>query len=69
MARTGSDWRWRPAYERQEHRTIALVLPVASMTISSSGLSFLANRNSDYIEIDLPGISEFSIFQNGRLGE
>ena len=26
-------------------RTIALVLPVASMTISSSGLSFLANRN------------------------
>jgi hypothetical protein len=44
----------------ESNRTIELVLPGASMTIWSSSFAF---------EIDLPGISEFPIFQNGRLGE
>ena len=46
MARTriGLAMTTRPT-KGKSTRTIALVLPVASMTISSSGLSFLANRN------------------------
>src|SRR5579864_7222879 len=49
---------------------ITFVLPVASMMISSSGLSVLANRNRRLCPRSiLPAFPDFTIFQNGHLSE